>query len=195
MEAFAALATLLSSPQLLGLMAVAVVVGMVFGAVPGVGGKTAIVLEQRFPLEGDDLPVPGINVAGAQADKPARPEFAAAGGQSGRVSFPVALAHPVMEGLTERDFFTWAGDEMTFRLSYGAPSSGAIALVQAGRELGLAPMLDIPVGRGRYVLSQVLIGEKLGQEPVAGRLLGNMLAWAMQRSGIRGYNQAPDIQG
>jgi TctA family transporter len=56
-DALAALAALLSSPQLLGLMGVAVVVGMVFGAVPGVGGKTAIVLAIPFVFGMD--PVPG----------------------------------------------------------------------------------------------------------------------------------------
>jgi len=145
-------------------------------------GKTAILLKQQCALEGDDLPVSGVHLAGRRPDRAPRPEFRAAGGQSGRIAFPVALAHPVLAGLRERDFFTWAGDEMTFAMSYTAGGSGAISLVQAGRELGLAPMLEIPVGRGSYLLCQMLVAEKLGVEPVADRLLHNMLAWAARKA-------------
>ncbi len=145
-------------------------------------GKTAILLRQQHALEGDDLPVSGVHLAGQRPDEAPRPEFRAAGGQSGRIAFPVALAHPVLDGLKERDFFTWAGDETSFGLSYASAGSGAISLVQAGHELGLAPMLEIPVGRGSYLLCQMLVAEKLGVEPVADRLLHNMLAWAAQKA-------------
>jgi beta-galactosidase len=148
-------------------------------------GKTAVVLEQTAPLEGGELPVPDIRVAGAKKDEAPRPEFRAAGGQSGRISFPAALAHPVMKDLRERDFFTWAGDEMTFRLSYATPSSGAIALVQAGDELRLSPMLAVQVGEGAYVLSQMLVASKLDSEPVADRLLHNALSWAAARASAK----------
>jgi hypothetical protein len=145
-------------------------------------GNTAIVLEQQHPLEGEELPAAGITVAGERADRPPRPEFRAAGGESGCIAFPVALAHPVLEGLAEGDFFTWSGDERSFRLSYATPSSGAISLVQAGAELRLTPMMDVRAGQGSYVLSQMLIAEKLAVEPVAGRLLHNALSWAAARS-------------
>jgi len=145
-------------------------------------GKTAIVLEQDEPLAGEDLPVTGIRVAGERPDRPPRPEFRAAGGQSGRIAFPVAPAHPVLAGLKASDFFTWADDETTFRLSYATPSSGAIALVQAGNELRLTPMLELPVRQGSCLLSQMLIGARLGTEPVADRLLHNILAWAAGRA-------------
>ncbi|KPK63282.1 MAG: hypothetical protein AMK73_05300, partial [Planctomycetes bacterium SM23_32] len=145
-------------------------------------GNTAVVLEQRRPLEGDELPAAGIAVAGPGRDHAPRPEFRAAGGQSGCIAFPVALAHPVLDGLTEGDFFAWAGDERSFRLSYATPTSGAISLVQAGHELRLTPMMDVRAGQGSYVLSQMLIAEKLGVEPVADRLLHNALAWAGARA-------------
>jgi beta-galactosidase len=153
-------------------------------------GKTVLVLEQTEPLERYDLPLAGIEIAGlAEQDRQRREEFREAGGRSGSISFPVAPAHPVLDGLKPRDFFTWADDEFTpgvddanFRLSYATPATGAIALVQAGNELGLAPMIEVPVGEGSYLLSQMLIAEKLYAEPVADRLLGNMLAWAAARS-------------
>lgn len=146
-------------------------------------GNTAIVLEQNLPLEGGDLPVAGIALAGGRPDEPIRPEFRAAGGKSGAIAFPVAAAHPVLRDLRKPDFFTWAGDETSFRLSYASPSSGVVMLVQAGDKLGLSPMIEIPVGQGSYLLSQMLVGEKLGADPVADRLLYNALAWAAERAG------------
>jgi beta-galactosidase len=145
-------------------------------------GRTALVLEQEQPLAGDELPVSGIAPAGNRRDEPARPEFLAAGGVSGRVAFPVAVAHPVLAGLTADDFFTWADGEWCFRASYASPTGGVIQIIQAGNELRLCPMLDIPVGKGGYLLSQMLIGEKLGVSPVADRLLANMLNWASARA-------------
>jgi len=145
-------------------------------------GKTVILLEQNEPLERHDLPLAGIEIAGLSEQRPEnREEFREAGGRSGSISFPVAPAHPALAGLTPRDFFTWADDEVTFRLSYATPATGAIAIVQAGNELDLAPMIEVPVGQGSYLLSQMAIGEKLFSEPVADRLLGNILAWAGAR--------------
>ena len=46
--ALASLAQLLGSPGLLGLMALAVPIGLLVGALPGVGGKTAIALAIPF---------------------------------------------------------------------------------------------------------------------------------------------------
>ena len=149
-------------------------------------GNTAIVLAQNFPLVGGELPAADLAVADPKKQRretAVRPEFEGARGESGRICFPVAPAHAVFKDLKPRDFFTWAGDEMTFTNSYITPSGGAISLVQAGEELRLAPMLEIPVGEGSYLLSQMTIAEKLGVEPVADRLLFNALTWAAQRAG------------
>jgi hypothetical protein len=146
------------------------------------GGGTVLVLEQEHVLQGEALPVDGIGPAGVRPDRAPRPEFLAAGGVSGRIAFPVAVAHPVLEGLTAADFFTWADDELTYRVSYATPASGAITVIQAGNELNLTPMMDIPVGRGGYLLSQMLVGSKLGVSPVADRLLANMVRWGGARA-------------
>jgi len=146
-------------------------------------GRTVIVLEQTEPLRGKDLPVAGIDVAGApQKRRSVWAEFADTGGSAGSISFPVAIAHPVLKGLTERDFFTWAGDEENFLLSYATPATGVISIIQAGNALTLTPMMEIPVGQGSLLLSQMTIGRKLGVEPVADRLLHNILCWAAARS-------------
>jgi TctA family transporter len=55
-QALACLVELASSPALLGLMALAVALGLVVGAVPGLGGKTAITLAIPFVFGMDALP-------------------------------------------------------------------------------------------------------------------------------------------
>jgi len=154
-------------------------------------GGTAIVLEQTTPLAGKNLPVEGI--------EPGRPgrrqrvrmgEFAGMGGHFGSISHPVAPAHPVLAGLQSLDFFCWAGDETNYRLSYAVPPGGAVSLVQAGSELTLAPMMELPVGSGSYLLSQMLIGAKLSTEPVADRLLHNILVWACERTATKPHTAA-----
>jgi len=148
-------------------------------------GKTAIVLEQDNPLQQSDLPAAGIAVAMEKKQKVTWGEFARQGGRFGSICHPVALVHPVFRGLRPSDFLTWAGGETNYRLSYEAPAGGALALVQAGPELTLAPMMELPVGAGSYLLSQVLVGGKLVSEPVAGVLLDNILSWAAERAGRR----------
>lgn len=55
-QAWACLAELASSPALLGLMALAVALGLAVGAIPGLGGKTAITLAIPFVFGMDALP-------------------------------------------------------------------------------------------------------------------------------------------
>lgn len=144
-------------------------------------GGTVVVLEQELPLEKRDLPIEGIEVAGPGKRRVRMEEFRQSGGRSGAVCFPVAPAHPVMQGLAKADFFTWAGDETNFRLSYATPSAGAVAIVQGGDGLGLTPLMELPVGQGSYLLSQMCVAEKLDAEPVAEVLLHNLLTWASAR--------------
>lgn len=142
--------------------------------------NTVVVLEQEHPLEGYELGVPGIIATpGRRRGEPGWMEFKRAGGQSGTICFPAIGQHPVFEGLAQRDFFTWAGDdEKIFSKSYATPATGALSLVLAGGDMALSPMLEMSPGRGRYLLSQMLIGKKLGVEPVADRLLYNIISWA-----------------
>lgn len=149
-------------------------------------GNTAIVLEQTSPLREGDLPVEGVVVADREKGAAARPEWERVGGHTGAIAHPMAPAHPVLAGLTPDDFFTWAGDDqIVYRLSHATPASGAIGLVQAGEDLSLAPLFELRAGRGSYLLCQLALGEKLGTEPVAARVLQNALAWAAARGSAK----------
>lgn len=146
-------------------------------------GRTVIVLEQPAPLREGDLPVPGILVADRERGKAARPEWERVGGHSGAIAHPMAPAHPVLKDLDPDDFFTWAGDDqLAYKLSHATPLTGSINLIQAGEDLSLAPLFELPGARGSVLISQMLIGEKLAQEPAAQRLLQNALNWAAARA-------------
>lgn len=149
-------------------------------------GKIAIVLEQSVPLRDADFPTPGIVLADRERGKAARPEWEKVGGHTGAIAHPMALAHPLLLSLTPDDFFTWASDDqLSYRLSYATPPSGTINLLQAGEDLSLTPAFELLVGRGSYLLSQLLIGEKIATEPVARRLLTNALHYAASRADAR----------
>ena len=149
-------------------------------------GKAAVVLEQTVPLQKDELPVPGIMTFAEQKQKPSMMEYLRREWKSGAICHPVAAAHPVLAGLKPDDFLTWAGPaETNFRFSYATPAAGSVNLIQAGTDLGLTPMMEVPVGSGSYLLSQVLVGERLGVEPAADRLMANILQWAAGRKNVR----------
>jgi beta-galactosidase len=144
-------------------------------------GATVIVLEQDTPLQGADLPVPGIVLAEPRTVASREmAEFAVDRDYNGAIAHPIAPGHPVFADLTADDFFAW-GSETLFKKSYVTPATGALPLLQAGPALGLAPLLEVPVGTGVYLLSQVLIGAHLDVEPAADYLLANALRWALER--------------
>ena len=156
------------------------------------GGNTAIVLEQARPLAGAELPAAEIAVTDTkQKLEPGSSDFdplaavaqAQRSGAAGSIAHPVAPAHPVLEGLEASDFFTWSGSETCYMMPYETPSSSTINIIQAGEGLGQTPVLEIRLGRGSYLLSQMLVGQKLGVDPAADRMLYNALGWSARRAG------------
>ncbi|MCM8785694.1 MAG: hypothetical protein NC827_06855 [Candidatus Omnitrophica bacterium] len=139
-------------------------------------GKKIVIFEQETPLEKNELPV-NIEIS-KQTKKPTEiySEFKKPEGTSGSICFPVALSHPVLEGLKQDDFFTWI-DDYNFKVSYKTPEKGVISIIQAGDDLNLTPMLEIIEGNGSLILCQLLVGEKFEKEPVAQKILYNILAY------------------
>lgn len=99
------------------------------------------------------------------------------------IAFRRSQDEHLMAGLAEDDFRFWRGDHVVARKTIEKPVSGRFrALVDSGGPGGLVylPWLEIASGRGRYLLCQLLIAEKFGHEPVAQRVLENLLACAAQ---------------
>ena len=93
----------------------------------------------------------------------------------GRIAFPENLDHRAFQGLGKEDFFCWSGDHVVYRNAYKKASHGARSLLQCDDELSCTALVECPVQNGVLVLSQAAIGSKLGSDPVADRLLDNLV--------------------
>ncbi len=144
--------------------------------IASIQGFNSIVFEQANPITSKELEL-DLELADKKQDsgKVSREEFEGAKGQTGQIAFIAAPAHPVFKGMSNDQFFTWADGSYNFTNSYAMPSSGILPMLSAGHDLNLSPMVQINKGRSSIVLSQMLIGSKLGVEPMADRLLTRLL--------------------
>lgn len=124
-------------------------------------GRRVIVLEQANPLKYQGLPCE------MNAEQ-----------NEGRTAFIEDAGHPALRGLQDQDFFTWGGDEVVYRNAYEKPTRGAKSLVQCHRRLKNSALVEVPVGDGLLLLSQLEIGAKLATNAVAQTLLLNLLDYA-----------------
>jgi len=148
-------------------------------------GKTAVVLDQAYPLAGKDLPLEAITLSRTKDRKASWEEFKAAGGGGSSIAHPVARAHPVLKGIGKDDMFTWARGGLIYRFPHATPTMGTIPIVQAGPQLSQAPIIEIPVGAGSMLLCQMMLTQNFGVEPTADWLMHNILAWAGGRGAAR----------
>lgn len=128
-------------------------------------GGRVIVLEQQFPLRYGGLP---CEMELAQNE--------------GRTAFIENESHPIFKRLKNKDFFTWADGHIVYRNAYKKPVRGARSLLQCDQRLENSAVIEIPVGEGVMILSQLLIGEKLDKSVVARLILGNMIQYAYEYS-------------
>ncbi|MDB5352880.1 MAG: Beta-galactosidase/beta-glucuronidase [Planctomycetota bacterium] len=122
-------------------------------------GKRVIVLEQKHPLK-------------YQALQPAEMESAT---NEGRIAFVEDASHTAMRLLKSKDFFTWGPDEVVYRDAYLKPTRGARSIVQCNDQLKNSAMVEIPIGKGFLLVSQLRIGETLPTNAVAQSLLSNLI--------------------
>jgi hypothetical protein len=121
-------------------------------------GRSVIVLEQKNPLRYQAIPA---------EMEPATNE--------GRTAYGEDMDHPVMRGLKQKDFFTWGADEVVYRNAYLKPTRGGKSLVQCDNRLQNTALVEVPVGNGLLLLSQLTLGEKLNTNAVAQQLLLNLI--------------------
>lgn len=99
------------------------------------------------------------------------------------MSYERTPGHPLLRGLDSRakDLCWWRGNHLVCNNLLRKPQVGNFRVIaEAGGKGGLqwTPLLELPVGRGWYVLCQYLVDDKLAGEPAARRLLQNALAYA-----------------
>ncbi len=126
-------------------------------------GRRVIVLEQKNPLKYQAIP--------AALD---------AAVNEGRTAFAEDLDHPALRGLTQKDFFTWGPGEVVYRDAYAKPTRGAKSLVQCHPLLQHTALVEVPVGKGLMLLSQLVVAEKVPANAVARKLLTNLLDYAAE---------------
>jgi beta-galactosidase len=127
-----------------------------------VDGGRVIVLEQEHPLR-------------YQAIAPAEMDTAT---NEGRIAFGEDFSHPLLQGLSDHDFFTWEPGEVVWRDAYRKPAHGAKSLIQCNESLTNSALSVVRLGKGVLVLSQLLVEEKLAVNAVPQQLLANMLSYA-----------------
>jgi beta-galactosidase len=130
-------------------------------------GHSVLVLDQAYPLRYQAIPAemdlaPRFKKDSFDHDIPAA---------EGAVAFLEDASHPSLEGLENSDFFTWGPDHRVFHNAYIKPTRGAKSLVQCGPRLAFSALVEVPVGDGVMVLSQLDMGDKLATNPVAQHLL------------------------
>ncbi|MCX7599194.1 MAG: hypothetical protein N2512_10055, partial [Armatimonadetes bacterium] len=106
------------------------------------------------------------------------------------IAFPRAEGHPVLAGLSAEDLRFWQPDHIVARKTLIKPMRGNfVPVIDAGgirsaiddmNGLSWAPLLELPYGRGRYMLSQLVLVERAGVEPAADILLRNLLNYAAE---------------
>lgn len=123
-------------------------------------GRTVIVLEQQNPLRYQGLP--------GEAETAVN---------EGRTAFAEDLGHPALQGLQQKDFFTWGADEVVYRNAYMKPTRGGKSLIECDNLLQNSALIEMPADKGLLLLSQLALEEKLPANAVAQQLLTNLLTY------------------
>jgi hypothetical protein len=123
-------------------------------------GRTVLVLEQKYPLRYQGLP--------GEAETAIN---------EGRTAFAEDLGHPALQGLEQKDFFTWGEDEVVYRNAYLKPTRGGKSLIECDNLLQNSALIEMPADKGLLLLSQLALEEKLPTNAVAQQLLTNLLAY------------------
>ena len=71
-------------------------------------------------------------------------------------------------------------DEIVYRNAYGKPRSGGHSLLECDELLHDSALVEVPVGNGLMLLSQLAVEEKLGGNAAAGTVLNNLLGYAAE---------------
>ena len=142
-------------------------------------GRAVIVLDQSHPLKYQAIPAE-MDLAPQTKKNEFGTEVPVA---DGRTAFIEDSSHPALEGLKDKDFFTWGPDpegagapgHLVFRHAYLKPARGGKSLVQCGPRLEFSALAEVPVGRGVMYLCQLDLGARLAVNPVAQRVLLNLV--------------------
>lgn len=151
-------------------------------------GANLLVLEQQHPLHYRSVPA-DLELVAEDDWRIARDALPATAPQNpqlkGQIAFPQDLSHPVFAGLDRPDFFCWSGDHSSFKHAYRKAQRGARSLVHCHDDLAYTVLSECRLADSTMLLSQLLVGTKLGSDPVAQRLFDNMVDYALRYEPVR----------
>ncbi len=134
-------------------------------------GKNIIVLDQQYPLSYAALPG-DLEVTD----------------YTGRFGFSEDLSHPIFEGLTQDDFFTWGNDHILYRNAYKKGTKGGRSLFQCDNGLKYTALFESQLNDGLLILSQLNMKDKILNEAVAQKVFNNMLDYAVAYKPVKKYS-------
>ncbi len=93
-------------------------------------------------------------------------------------------SHPILKDLSDGQLSYWRPDHLVAYNSFNKASHGpARTLLDTGGRYGLrwTPLVEVPSGKGLYVLSQLYLADRVGIEPLAATLLERIIRFAATR--------------
>ena len=108
------------------------------------------------------------------------------------VTFKRSVGHPLLKNITPEDLKFWGHDNVVCENSFRKWDKGTCrAIIDVGAipdcsstliGLSWTPLVEIPYGKGVYILNQLHLTEKFDQEPVAKMLMHNILEYGLTAS-------------
>jgi hypothetical protein len=90
-------------------------------------------------------------------------------------TFLYAVGNPIVNGLLPEDFWRWGNAELVNGMAYEPPRAGTVRVL-AGKLPADATLMEARYGSGRFIINALEVtANKVAQEPVAARLLANIL--------------------
>jgi beta-galactosidase len=105
------------------------------------------------------------------------------------MTYPQMPAHPLLRDVEPAALQCWRGDHTVTAAEPVRPTRGACTpVVVSGSRQGIAhaPLMVVPYGDGAYILCQLKVVSKYRDEPIAGVLLRNLIAFASDYPAGRG---------
>jgi len=100
------------------------------------------------------------------------------------ITFPRAPGHPLLKGITKEDLRYWRPDAYVTRHNFIKPYQGNFRIIidsgnMSAGGLNRTSLIEIPYGKGKYILNQTLVTEKYNKDPIANLLCRNLLEYAL----------------
>ncbi|HRR28890.1 MAG TPA: glycoside hydrolase family 2 TIM barrel-domain containing protein, partial [Victivallales bacterium] len=103
----------------------------------------------------------------------------------GRIGFSEDISHPIFNGLTQDDFFTWGNNHILYKNAYKKGTKGGKSLLQCDTGLSCTALFESQINDGLLIVSQLDISAKIASEAVAQQIFLNLLNYAATYTPIR----------